>query len=109
MHMTSGDSRVARHRRTPAAIAVALMVALAAALASSPAMAAAHPAARDGLVVPTHDGLLEGKHAEGIDQFLGIPYAAPPVGRLRWQAPQPVQPWRPGCRATAGPDRKSVV
>jgi para-nitrobenzyl esterase len=58
-------------------------------------MAAAHPG---GLVVPTHDGLLKGKHAEGIDQFLGIPYAAPPVGRLRWQAPQPVQPWH-GIRA----------
>jgi para-nitrobenzyl esterase len=28
-----------------------------------------------------------------VDQFLGVPYAAPPVGRLRWQPPRPVRPW----------------
>jgi para-nitrobenzyl esterase len=31
--------------------------------------------------------------ASGIHEFKGIPYAAPPVGPRRWQAPQPVQPW----------------
>ena len=46
-----------------------------------------------GLIVSTEDGKLQGQHAEGVDQFLGIPYAAPPVGALRWQAPQPVHPW----------------
>jgi para-nitrobenzyl esterase len=53
--------------------------------------------ARHGLVVPTDRGLVQGKPAEGIDQWLGIPYAAPPVGALRWAAPRPAQRW-PGIR-----------
>jgi carboxylesterase type B len=74
---------------------------------ATPAPAAAAPggssaaARRDALVVATQDGLLRGKHAEGVDQFLGIPYAAPPVGPLRWQAPQPARPWAGVRDATA--------
>lgn len=33
--------------------------------------------------------------------FLGVPYAAPPIGPLRWQAPQPVTPWTTPRRADA--------
>lgn len=44
------------------------------------------------LVVNTSSGLFRG-HVEGsISAYLGIPYAAPPVGALRFCAPQPVQP-----------------
>jgi para-nitrobenzyl esterase len=38
-------------------------------------------------------GTIEGVVKEGIASFKGIPFAAPPVGDLRWKAPQPVQPW----------------
>ena len=47
-------------------------------------------------------GILEGgQTADGkVLFFKGIPYAAPPVGRLRWKAPQPVQPWQGTRKAT---------
>ena len=42
----------------------------------------------------TESGMLEGIDADGIAVFRGIPFAAPPVGDLRWRAPQPVAPWQ---------------
>jgi para-nitrobenzyl esterase len=46
-------------------------------------------------------GSLEGATDAGVSRFLGIPYAAPPVGPLRWRAPQPVVPWQGPRRADA--------
>lgn len=39
-------------------------------------------------------GVLAGAMVDGIASFKGIPYAAPPVGNLRWAEPQPVAPWQ---------------
>src|SRR5215470_9373105 len=40
-------------------------------------------------VIHTDQGSLTGLSVPGEDQYLGIPYAAPPVGNLRWRPPQP--------------------
>lgn len=64
------------------------------------------PPAKDVLAPtrPTDAGLLSGLDGTVL-RFLGIPYAAPPVGLLRWRAPLPAQPW-PGVRQATqfGPD-----
>ena len=44
-------------------------------------------------VVEINSGRLEGNAQDGYQSFLGIPFAAPPVGRLRFRAPEPVDPW----------------
>jgi len=38
-------------------------------------------------------GKISGNAADGVHVFKGIPFAAPPVGELRWKAPQPVAAW----------------
>ena len=45
-------------------------------------------------IVKIDSGRLSGAEKEGVKSFLGIPYAAPPTGDLRWRAPQPVKPWQ---------------
>ncbi len=61
-------------------------------------LAAGNAARSGGLIVSTADGAVHGKAVAATDEFLGIPYAAPPVGPLRWQPPQPAAPWQ-GVRA----------
>ena len=41
----------------------------------------------------TEDGAVQGNVAIGVENFLNIPYAAPPVGELRWSPPQPPAHW----------------
>lgn len=43
--------------------------------------------------VQTSQGELSGKLTDGVRAYMGIPYAAPPVGELRWQSPQPPAGW----------------
>lgn len=44
-------------------------------------------------LVETVYGTLEGTIQDGFDAFLGVPYAKPPVGTLRWREPEPPEPW----------------
>ncbi|MES2265276.1 MAG: carboxylesterase family protein [Bacteroidota bacterium] len=46
-------------------------------------------------VVKTNAGLISGTLSDdkSVHIFKGIPFAAPPIGDLRWKAPQPVKPW----------------
>lgn len=43
--------------------------------------------------VQTRAGIVEGMKEGNLLVFRGVPFAAPPVGDLRWKEPQPVQPW----------------
>ena len=49
--------------------------------------------AENGPILKTDAGLVSGLSANGVETFKGIPFAAPPVGDLRWRAPQPVKKW----------------
>lgn len=51
------------------------------------------PTPGDPLVVATESGLVRGLAGEETRIFLGIPYAAPPVGERRWRPPAPAEPW----------------
>src|SRR5882724_3769608 len=78
---------------------------LGAALLFIAALAWLHPranaAAPAGPLVQTTEGPVQGFAGNGMRQFLGIPYATPPVGALRWQPPKPHAAWTQTLNATA--------
>ena len=55
--------------------------------------------AQSSVTVQTDRGPVVGRQAD-VNTFLGLPYAAPPVGNLRWKPPQPVVPWTVARGAT---------
>jgi para-nitrobenzyl esterase len=56
----------------------------------------------DPLLVEIKPGKIRGKliHDGRVRAYLGVPYAAPPIGSLRWAAPQPAAPWKGVMSAT---------
>lgn len=62
--------------------------------ASALAQAAAPKSSNGAPVVHTDKGSVRGFRKNGVNTYLGIPYAAPPVGELRWRAPQPAKAWK---------------
>jgi len=69
-----------------------LVLLFTATFAVTPACAAPSPGANRVRVV-TASGPISGVRGDRFDSFKGIPYAAPPIGPLRWQKPQPMAPW----------------
>jgi para-nitrobenzyl esterase len=69
------------------AAAVLLLVGAASAVAAEP-------------LVHTQSGWVRGTRADGAQAYLGLPYAASPVGVLRWRAPRPARSWTGVRRAT---------
>ena len=70
----------------------------------APAIAAAAPSP-----VRVENGLLQGTQDGDLSVYLGIPFAAPPVGQLRWQPPMPAANWtgvRPAQEFGATPMQK---
>ena len=68
-------------------VAATVLAAGAGGAAASPASGGANP------VVRIDGGLVRGASAAGVYSFLGLPYAAPPTGKLRWRPPQPASSW----------------
>jgi para-nitrobenzyl esterase len=81
--------------------AVALGAVLAVATAAGVSTAATPSSASTTPVVTIMDGAVRGKATGATAEFLGIPYAAPPLGPLRWRPPQPAARWSGERDATA--------
>lgn len=76
-----------RHHLLPAMLVAALITPASAATQASPLAA-------------LRQGSAQGNTEDGVNQFLGLPFAAPPLGELRWRPPQPPTAWQGVRNAT---------
>jgi para-nitrobenzyl esterase len=83
-----------------AVLAIAVAVVLPAASSRGAFAQSRHHAGHDRLLVMTDKGPVRGTLAQDHREFLGIPYAAPPTGELRWKAPVPHAAWTAVLDAT---------
>ena len=79
--------RAALFAASAVGVAATLLTAGSGHAAASPASGNANP------VVRIDNGLIRGADVAGVYSFLGLPYAAPPTGNLRWRPPQPASSW----------------
>ena len=100
--------RPALARRCVGVIALGALIASMTASVSAASTGSEHAS----LVVSTANGAVRGADAGTTNEFLGLPYAAPPVGALRWRAPAPAASWHgvrdatqlaPHCAQSASP------
>ena len=105
MHSTFRPGSTIRRSLIPGVMALLVWLAIAATASADPgAPARARGDWHHGQPTAlTQDGTVQGFATGGVDKFLGIPYAAPPVGALRWRPPQPPAPWHGVRSATALP------
>ncbi len=98
MHMTRPWR--ARIRLGAAAVALGVLGAAAPFVSASSTLGAQRVRGLGDPVAITANGPVRGLAVGSVDEFLGIPYAAPPVGALRWQPPQPAAGWSGARDAT---------
>ncbi|MDX3096193.1 carboxylesterase family protein [Streptomyces sp. ME19-03-3] len=101
----------------PLLCAVALLAVTALPATGAP-FASAQPAEQRGTVVRTDHGPIRGLSHGAYTTFVGVPYAAPPTGPLRWRPPAPAAAWRgvrdattaaPRCVQMPAPGAAAVV
>jgi para-nitrobenzyl esterase len=80
---------------------VACLTATLAACATAASPASPGQGSSQAPVARTADGSVRGKTAGATAEYLGIPYAAPPVAALRWQPPRPAAAWSGVREATS--------